>query len=138
MNDETKQEVLYRSKLPVRAERFDGTDEAAKRLGIEWEEGNGWDSDSRPSWFVPDYNFAVEGYDENVVEEGDIIVKISDHFLRIMRPDDFLKEYEALPTLSVGTARLLERAKKDRDSLDEIKQRHLENCEREEVIDDEQ
>lgn len=77
-------------KQPIQAEQFNGTTDSANRLGVEWEDGNGFIGDpsytpeSQPCWYIPEDKFTVFGYDENSIKPDDWIIECSGNIRLIM------------------------------------------------------
>lgn len=92
-------------KQPIQAEQFDGTSDSAKRLGVEWEDGNGFIGDpsytpeSQPCWYIPEDKFTVFGYYENSIKPDDWIIECSGNIRLIMTNNEFKKDYAELPVI---------------------------------------
>lgn len=108
-------------KQPIQAEQFNGTSESANRLGVEWEDGNGFIGDpsytpeSQPCWYIPEDKFTVFGYDENSIKPDDWIIECSGNIRLIMTNNEFKKYYAKLPVIPKAVA----------DWIEECKQKHI-------------
>lgn len=97
-------------KQPIQAEKFNGTAESANRLGVEWEDGNGFIGDpsytpeSQPCWYIPEDKFTVFGYDENSIKPDDWIIECSGNIRLIMTNNEFKKDYAELPVIPKSVA----------------------------------
>ncbi len=113
-------------KQPIQAEQFNGTSDSAKRLGVEWEEGNGFIGDSsytpesQPCWYIPEDKFTVFGYDENSIKPDDWIIECSENIRLIMTNNEFKKHYAELPVIPKVWADTIEEYKANHYRLDEI------------------
>ncbi len=111
-------------KQPIQAEQFDGTSDSAKRLGVEWEDGNGFIGDpsytpeSQPCWYIPEDKFTVFGYDENSIKPDDWIIECYENIRLIMTNNEFKKYYAELPVIPEAVADWIELGKSKRVSLD--------------------
>ena len=111
-------------KQPIQAEQFNGTSESANRLGVEWEDGNGFIGDpsytpeSQPCWYIPEDKFTVFGYDENSVKPDDWIIECSGNIRLIMTNNEFKKYYAKLPVIPKAVADWIELGKAKRVSFD--------------------
>ena len=104
-------------KQPIQAEQFNGTSDSAKRLGGEWEDGNGFIGDysytpeSQPCWYIPEDKFTVFGYDENSIKPDDWVIECSENIRLIMTNNEFKKYYAELPVIPKEIAYVIKQAK---------------------------
>ncbi|WP_437696012.1 DUF1642 domain-containing protein [Levilactobacillus brevis] len=111
-------------KQPIRAEQFNGTSDSANRLGVEWEDGNGFIGDpsytpeSQPCWYIPEDKFTVFGYDENSIKPDDWIIECSGNIRLIMINNEFKKTYAELPVIPKAVADWIELGKSKGASFD--------------------
>ena len=110
-------------KQPIRAEQFNGTSDAANRLGVEWEDGNGFIGDpsytpeSQPCWYIPEDKFTVFGYDENSIKPDDWIIECSGNIRLIMTNNEFKKDYAELPVIPKAVADWIEECRKNKKPI---------------------
>jgi len=110
-------------KQPIQAEQFNGTSESANRLGVEWDEGNGFIGDpsytpeSQPCWYIPEDKFNVFGYDENSIKPDDWVIECSENIRLIMTNNEFKKYYDELPVIPKAVAEWISRCKRDKVSI---------------------
>ena len=113
-------------KQPIKAEQFNGTSDSAKRLGVEWEEGNGFIGDSsytpesQPCWYIPEDEFTVFGYYENSIKPDDWVIECSENIRLIMTNNEFKKYYAELPVIPKVWADTIEEYKANHYRMDEI------------------
>ena len=114
---------IYRKITAIQAEQFDGTSDSAKRLGVEWDEGNGFIGDpsytpeSQPCWYIPEDKFTVFGYDENSIKSGDWIIECSENIRLIMTNNEFKKYYAELPVIPKCVADWIEGCKRNNQAI---------------------
>ncbi|MFW2884555.1 DUF1642 domain-containing protein [Levilactobacillus brevis] len=112
-------------KQPIRAEQFNGTSDSANRLGVEWEDGNGFIGDpsytpeSQPCWYIPEDKFTVFGYDENSIKPDDWIIEYSGNIRLIMTNNEFKKDYAELPVIPKAIAEYIEHMKSSQRDIGE-------------------
>lgn len=110
-------------KQPIRAEQFNGTSDSANRLGVEWEDGNGFIGDpsytpeSQPCWYIPEDKFTVFGYDENSIKPDDWIIECSGNIRLIMINNEFKKTYAELPVIPKAVADWIEECRKNKKPI---------------------
>ena len=113
-------------KQPIQAEQFNGTTDSANRLGVEWEDGNGFIGDpsytpeSQPCWYIPEDKFTVFGYDENSIKPDDWIIECSGNIRLIMTNNEFKKHYAELPVIPKAVADWIEKCKHDGTSVGDM------------------
>lgn len=110
-------------KQPIKAEQFNGTSDSAKRLGVEWEEGNGFIGDSsytpesQPCWYIPEDEFTVFGYYENSIKPDDWVIECSENIRLIMTNNEFKKYYAELPVIPKCVADWIEECKRNNQAI---------------------
>ncbi|WP_103851958.1 DUF1642 domain-containing protein [Lactiplantibacillus plantarum] len=131
---------IYRKTDTIRAEQFDGTSDSANRMGVEWDNGNGFIGDpsytpeSQPGWYVPEDKFTVLGYDENSIKPDDWIIECSGNIRLIMTNNEFKKDYAELPVIPRVWADTIEEYKTNHYPLDEMSNEWDWNYDEQELI----
>lgn len=129
-------------KQPIQAEQFNGTSDSANRLGVEWEDGNGFIGDpsytpeSQPCWYIPEDKFTVFGYDENSIKPDDWIIECSGNIRLIMTNNEFKKDYAELPVIPKAIAEYIEHMKSIQRDIGEAMRYWLRTSDIDEYMED--